>query len=143
MENRGQNPGIAEGDVFFHNDPWIGCTHAMDVGMFAPVFYEGRIFSWIFSQCHVGDVGGPFPGSFNPLANDLYEEPALVPPIKLVRGGELQRDVLEMHTRKSRTPDHLALQMRSQMAGIHTVQARMAEVLHEYGAATVKGGCAA
>jgi N-methylhydantoinase B len=72
MENRGQNPGIAEGDVFFHNDPWIGCTHAMDVGMFAPVFHEGRIFSWIFSQCHVGDVGGPFPGSFNPLANDLY-----------------------------------------------------------------------
>ena len=139
MENRGQNPGIGEGDVFFHNDPWIGCTHAMDVGMFAPVFHEGRIFSWIFSQCHVGDVGGPFPGSFNPLANDLYEEPALVPPIKLVRAGELQRDVLEMHTRKSRTPDHLALQMRSQMAGIHTVQARMADVLAEYGAATVKG----
>ena len=139
MENRGQNPGIGEGDVFFHNDPWIGCTHAMDVGMFAPVFHEGRIFSWIFSQCHVGDVGGPFPGSFNPLANDLYEEPVLVPPIKLVRGGELQLDVLEMHTRKSRTPDHLALQMRSQMAGIHTVQARMAEVLAEYGAATVKG----
>ena len=53
--------------------------------------------------------------------------------------GELQLDVLEMHTRKSRTPDHLALQMRSQMAGIHTVQARMAEVLAEYGAATVKG----
>ena len=139
MENRGQNPGIGEGDVFFHNDPWIGCTHAMDVGMFAPVFHEGRIFSWIFSQCHVGDVGGPFPGSFNPLANDLYEEPALVPPIKLVRAGELQLDVLEMHTRKSRTPEHLALQMRSQMAGIHTVQARMAEVLAEYGAATVKG----
>ena len=44
MENRSQNPGIAEGDVFFHNDPWIGCTHAMDVGMFAPVFHEGRIF---------------------------------------------------------------------------------------------------
>ena len=44
-----------------------------------------------------------------------------------------------MHTRKSRTPEHLALQMRSQMAGIHTVQARMAEVLAEYGAATVKG----
>jgi hypothetical protein len=30
MENRGQNPGIGEGDVFFHNDPWIGCTHPMD-----------------------------------------------------------------------------------------------------------------
>ena len=139
LENRGANPGIGPGDVFFTNDPWIGCIHAMDVGMFAPVFWEGRIFSWIFSQCHVGDVGGPFPGSFNPIADDLYQEPALVPPIKLVRGGELQHDVLEMHTRKSRTPDHLALQLRSQMAGINTVQSRMAEVLSEYGPAVVKG----
>ena len=139
LENRGANPGIGPGDVFFTNDPWIGCIHAMDVGMFAPVFWDGRIFSWIFSQCHVGDVGGPFPGSFNPIADDLYQEPALVPPIKLVRGGELQHDVLEMHTRKSRTPDHLALQLRSQMAGINTVQSRMAEVLSEYGPAVVKG----
>ena len=139
LENRGDNPGIHAGDVFFHNDPWIGCTHAMDIGMFAPIFHEGRIFSWVFSQCHVGDVGGPFPGSFNPLADDLYQEPALLPPTKLVRGGELQRDVLEMHTRKSRTPEHLALQIRSQVAGINTVQTRMADVLAEYGPATVKG----
>ena len=139
LEQRGGNPGIDEGDVFFTNDPWVGCIHAMDVGMFAPVFWEGRIFSWIFSQCHVGDVGGPFPGSFNPIANSLYEEPALVPPIKLVRQGQLQHDVLEMHTRKSRTPDHLALQLRSQMAGINTVQGRMAEVLGDYGPAVVKG----
>ena len=139
LENRGANPGIGPGDVFFTNDPWIGCIHAMDVGMFAPVFWDGQIFSWTFSQCHVGDVGGPFPGSFNPIADDLYQEAALVPPIKLVRGGELQDDVLEMHTRKSRTPDHLALQLRSQMAGINTVQSRMAEVLSEYGPAVVKG----
>jgi N-methylhydantoinase B len=139
LENRSANPGIREGDVFFTNDPWVGCIHAMDVGMFAPVFWEGRIFSWIFSQCHVGDVGGPFPGSFNPVAQSLYEEAVLVPPIKLVEGGELRVDVFEMHTRKSRTPDHLALQLRSQMAGIHTVQARMAEVLDDYGPAVVKG----
>jgi N-methylhydantoinase B len=139
LEHRGANPGIHEGDVFFTNDPWIGCIHAMDVGMFAPVFWEGRIFSWIFSQCHVGDVGGPFPGSFNPIAQSAYEEATLVPPIKLVEGGELRQDILEMHTRKSRTPDHLALQLRSQMAGIHTVQARMAEVLSEYGPLAVKG----
>ena len=136
LEYRSENPGIEEGDVFFTNDPYIGCNHAMDVGMFAPVFWEGRIFSWVFSQCHVGDVGGPMPGSFNPLAKDLYEEPSLVPPIKLVRRGQMQLDVLEMHTRKSRTPDLLALQLRSQMAGIHTVQTRMREVLEEYGAPT-------
>jgi N-methylhydantoinase B len=139
LEYRSANPGINEGDIFFHNDVWVGCTHAMDVGMFAPIFWDGRIFAWTFSQCHAGDVGGPMPGSFNPLANDLYEEPVLVSPIKLVREGELQLDVLEMHTRKSRTPSLLALQMRSQMAGINTVQTRMAQVLAEYGPRVVKG----
>jgi N-methylhydantoinase B len=139
LENRSANPGIYEGDVYFTNDPWVGCIHAMDVGMFAPVFWEGRIFSWIFSQCHVGDVGGPFPGSFNPIAESLYEEATLVPPSKLVERGEIRMDTFEMHTRKSRTPDHLALQLRSQIAGIHTVQTRMAEVLDDYGPAVVKG----
>ena len=137
---QGPDPGIAEGDVFFHNDPVDrlyprhGCRHVR-AGL-----PRGQYFLVDIQPVPRRRCGRAVPRQdFNPLANDLYEEPALVPPIKLVRGGELQRDVLEMHTRKSRTPDHLALQMRSQMAGIHTVQARMAEVLHEYGAATVKG----
>ena len=72
LEHRSANPGIEDGDVFFTNDPWIGCIHAMDTAMFAPVFWDGRMFSWVFSQCHVGDIGGPFPGSFNPIAHDIY-----------------------------------------------------------------------
>jgi N-methylhydantoinase B len=139
LENRSANPGIAEGDVFFHNDPYVGCIHQMDTAMFAPIFWEGRLFCWAFSQCHAGDVGGPFPGSFNPLATEVHEEAAIVPPIKLVEGGELQQDVLEMHTRKSRTPDLLGLGMRSQIAGLRTVRKRMAEVLEEHGPEVVKG----
>lgn len=139
LENRSTNPGIKDDDVFMTNDPYIGCTHQMDIGMFSPVFWEGRLFSWAFSQCHVGDVGGPMPGSFNPLAQTVYEEPALMPPVKLVRQGELQQDILEMHLRKSRTPELLALQLRSQIAGLRTVRHRMLELLHEYGPSVVKG----
>jgi N-methylhydantoinase B len=139
LENRSENPGISEGDVFFHNDPYIGCIHQMDTALFAPIFWDDRLFCWAFSQCHAGDVGGPFPGSFNPLANEVYEEAAIVPPIKLVAAGELRGDVLEMHTRKSRTPDLLALQLRSQIAGLRTVRLRMTELLSEHGPRIVKG----
>ena len=139
LENRSENPGIEAGDVFLHNDPYIGCIHQMDTALVAPVFHEGKLFSWAFSQCHAGDVGGPFPGSFNPIANEVYEEAAIVPPIKLVGAGELRGDVLEMHTRKSRTPDLLALQLRSQIAGLRTVRLRMEELLAEYGPVVVKG----
>ena len=50
MENRGENLGIGEGDVFFDNDRGSAHRTRMDVGMFALVFCEGRIFSWILSQ---------------------------------------------------------------------------------------------
>ena len=112
----------------------------MDVGMFAPVFWEGRLFSWIFSQCHVGDVGGPFPGSFNPIAKDLYEEAALVPPIKLVARRRAAAATCSRCTRARaarRTTSRCSCAAR--WPGINTVQARMAEVLDEYGPAVVKG----
>jgi N-methylhydantoinase B len=139
LENRSENPGIEDEDVFLHNDAYIGCTHQMDTSIFAPVFWEGKLFSWAFSQCHAGDVGGPFPGSFNAIARDIYDEAVLVPPVKLVRGGELQQDQMDAYIRKSRTPELLALQIRSQIAGLRTVRLRMTELLEEYGPTVIKG----
>ncbi|MEX0583256.1 MAG: hydantoinase B/oxoprolinase family protein, partial [Sneathiella sp.] len=55
LENRSRNPGIMPGDIFLQNDPYIGTAHQIDVELYSPVFWEGRLFCWIFSNCHVGD----------------------------------------------------------------------------------------
>jgi N-methylhydantoinase B len=44
LENRSANPGIAPGDAFLCNDPWIGSTHQPDVFLVAPVFHGGEVF---------------------------------------------------------------------------------------------------
>jgi N-methylhydantoinase B len=139
LEHRSENPGIAPGDVFIQSDPYIGAPHQMDVALYAPVFHEGRLFCWLYSAGHFGDLGGITPGSFCSAAPDIFSEPTPMPPVKLSRGGVLQTDIAEMFTRTSRTPEMVALQLRSQLAGLHTTTIRMQELIERYGARSVKG----
>lgn len=139
LENRSQNPGIAEGDVFIQCDPYIAAPHQMDVALYAPVFWEGKLFCWIYSAGHFGDIGGTVPGSFCPEAPDIFSEPNPVPPMKLCREGVKQDDVVDMFTRTSRTPEMVALQIRSQLAGLHTTGVRMKELIETYSPGAVKG----
>ena len=43
---------IDEGDVFLHNDPFIGGTHGQDVSAVMPVFWEGRLIAFVHSASH-------------------------------------------------------------------------------------------
>jgi N-methylhydantoinase B len=138
LENRGENPGIEEGDVFFQNDPLIGVSHQMDVQTFAPVFIDGALFCWVFNSVHVRDIGGTEPSSFCVEAKDVYGEATPIPPIKLAERGRLRADVEQMIRRHSRIPGLLALDLRSQLAGVHAAINRARELVARYGAATVK-----
>jgi len=139
LENRGTNPGIEDGDVFLQNDPYVGTAHQMDTAIYGPVFWQGKLLCWVYSCCHMGDMGGIAPGSFCVDAKDIYDEPVVVPAIKLARRGVLQQDVSDMFARQSRAPEHVALQIRSQMAGINTTRARIVAMVEQYGPAIVAG----
>jgi N-methylhydantoinase B len=139
LENRSASPGISDGDMFLNNDPWVGCSHQMDVAILAPIFWDGELFSWVFSAAHQRDIGGVDPGSFCLHATDVYGEPTLWPSVRLVSGGELNRDVMDLFCRQSRSPEMCELQLRAQIAGVNTARARMAELLQEYGPRQVKG----
>jgi N-methylhydantoinase B len=139
LENRSSNPRINDGDVFLQNDPYIGTEHQMDTMTYLPIFWDGGLFCWILSNTHMGDVGGTDPGSFCIGATDIFSESTPVPPIKIVREGVLQNDVVEMFVRKSRTPDQIALQIRSQLAGLRLTRERIHEMLREFGPRVVKG----
>ena len=73
LENRSDNPGIRDGDMFLANDPWVGAAHQMDVMLLCPVFWEGELFCWVTNCLHQYDIGGITPGSFCPSARDAYD----------------------------------------------------------------------
>ena len=52
LENRSDNPGINDGDMFLANDPWVGAAHQMDVMLICPVFWEGQLFCWVTNCLH-------------------------------------------------------------------------------------------
>ncbi|WP_246244848.1 hydantoinase B/oxoprolinase family protein [Amycolatopsis pithecellobii] len=102
LRNRAANPGIAEGDMFLTNDPWVGGgLHQNDVMVYQPVFHDGKLFAWTSAICHEPDLGGVGLGSFSPAAQDVFSESLPTPPVKVVRDFQLQRDVSDLWIRRS------------------------------------------
>jgi len=138
LEHRGEQ-GIREGDMFLQNDPWISAPHQPDVGVCAPVMWEGKIFCWVSNVMHQNDIGGIMPGSFCQNAPDVFSDPPSFPPMKIVKGGEIDTELEAIYLRASRTPDNLALDLRAAIAGCHASQHRILELLKKYGPRKVKG----
>jgi N-methylhydantoinase B len=137
-EYRAEAMGIRDGDVFLNNDPWIGSNHQQDVCMFSPVMVDGKVFAWVTNSLHHYDLGGTTPGSFCPDATSVFVEPNPCPPIKIVDSGIMRPDVEHMFARRSRVPQMVALDLRSQLAGINVARSRVLGMIEDYGAATVK-----
>jgi N-methylhydantoinase B len=139
LENRSDNPGIRDGDMFLANDPWVGAAHQQDVMLICPVFCEGELFCWVTNCLHQYDIGGITPGSFCPAAESAFDEGILIPPVKIIEGNEIRRDIEEIYLRSSRKPELVALDFRAQMAGNIAARERIVQLIRRYGARTVKG----
>src|SRR5690606_17744392 len=92
------------GDVIILNDPYHGGTHLPDVTMLSPVFVGGEVAYFVASRAHHADVGGMSPGSL-PLSTELYQEGIIIPPVKLMDGGERNESVFRLITANSRAPE--------------------------------------
>ncbi len=139
LQNRAENPGIEEGDMFLCNDPWIGGgLHQNDVLIFQPVFHDGKLFGWTNAICHQPDLGGSAIGSA-PIGDvDVFAEAVPTPPIKIVRKGEIQQDILDAWVRRSRVPLIVGLDLRAKVGANNIGRTRLLEVIEQYGADVVK-----
>ncbi|HUB96102.1 MAG TPA: hydantoinase B/oxoprolinase family protein [Stellaceae bacterium] len=139
LEYRSDNPGIKDGDMFLANDPWVGAAHQQDVMLICPVFVEDELFCWVTNCLHQYDIGGITPGSFCPSAETAYDEGILIPPVKIIEGGIIRRDIEELYLRASRKPELVALDFRAQFAGNSAARNRILELVRRYGVGIVKG----
>jgi N-methylhydantoinase B/oxoprolinase/acetone carboxylase alpha subunit len=123
---------IHDGDMFVTNDPWSGALHAMDYAVIAPVFWEDEIVAWTGVVMHEIDVGGPRPGSWIVGAHDAFQECMLMPPVRIVDKGRLNRDIETIYLRNTRTPDMNALNLRAKIAAQVTTRERLRDIIREY-----------
>ncbi|CAM3763597.1 hydantoinase B/oxoprolinase family protein [Castellaniella denitrificans] len=137
MRVAAERGGMADGDVWLFNDPYEGGTHANDFKLVRPVFREGRLFCFLASAAHWHDVGGAVPGNYNPAATECWQEAVQIPPVRIVRAGDLDLDVLAILKANTRLPDSLWGDLNGQLAALDLGARRLDGLLDEYGDAIV------
>ena len=125
------------GDVFVVNDPYSGGTHLPDITLVSPISHAEGIVGFAVTRAHHSDVGGMRPGSMPSDSRELYQEGLVIPPLRLVRGGEYVRDVLDLILANVRTPDVRRGDLRAQIAANQLGERRLRELIERRGADTV------
>ncbi len=149
------------GDIIALNDPYLGGTHLNDVTLVSPVFATTKaltspskrkararpvldtrkgvpaLVGFVANRAHHADIGGMTPGSL-PRSTELFQEGFIIPPLKLVRAGEVNAEVVALFCRNSRTPDERRGDLAAQIAACRTGERRLQEMVERYGWATVR-----
>jgi N-methylhydantoinase B len=125
------------GDVVILNDPYAGGTHLPDLTAVAPVHVGRRLVGFVANRAHHADIGGMSPGSM-PLATDIYQEGFRLPPVRLVRGGAIDRDILDLFLANTRVADERRGDLLAQLAALRVGGARLVELVARDGAAAVQ-----
>jgi len=143
------------GDMMILNDPFRGGTHLPDITLVAPVFVDTKTDErprssrgkarrrelpkkkrvpdfYVASRAHHADVGGSSAGSMG-LCREIYQEGLRIPPLKLMRGGELNRDLMAVLLANVRTPLEREGDLGAQVAACHTGASRLNEICSRYG----------
>jgi N-methylhydantoinase B len=135
--------GVAPGDTFLFNDPYEGGTHLNDFRLVRPVFRQGRLFCWLASVGHWLDIGGNVPGNYNPRATESHQEGVRIPPVKLIRAGEMQRDILDILAANSRVPQSNWGDLNGQLNALDLGERRLGQLLDEHGEPVLEAAFAA
>jgi N-methylhydantoinase B len=121
------------GDVFAINDPYSGGTHLPDITLVSPVAYKGDIVGYAVTRAHHSDVGGMSPGSMPSNSREIFQEGIIIPPLRLVKGGEYVDDVLDLILANVRTPEVRRGDLRAQIAANRIAEERVGELIERRG----------
>ena len=126
---------LGRGDAVLHNDPYTGGTHLPDVTLVSPVFLPGERSARFYaaSRAHHSDIGGAHPGSMAPV-DDVHAEGLRLPPVHLVRAGELVPELLALLRANLRDAREREGDLLAQWAANRRAAARLADLAAEHGA---------
>ncbi|WP_019627275.1 hydantoinase B/oxoprolinase family protein [Thioalkalivibrio sp. ALJT] len=141
---------LRPGDAYVLNDPYNGGTHLPDITVVTPVFVDaaGQVTEdpvdrgaalafFVASRGHHADVGGITPGSMPAFSTTLAEEGVLIPPTRLLRGGQFVaeplRGLLAAGAWPARNPEQNLADMQAQVAANRKGLEELGRLLDEYG----------
>ena len=151
---------LRPGDVVALNDPFAGGTHLPDVTLLMPVVssqlsvvsgkpgakkkgsdWEKRQLTtnnepltlfYVANRAHHADIGGATPGSMG-LATDIYGEGLSIPPVRLVKNGALDEDIMRLILANVRSHSERRGDFQAQIGSLKTGATRLLEIVERRG----------
>jgi N-methylhydantoinase B len=130
---------FAPGDIAILNDPYAGGTHLPDITMVLPVFLSDNAAPafYVANRAHHADVGGRFAGSMGP-AEEIFQEGIRIPPVRIARGGKVDREMLDLILLNVRTPHEREGDLDAQIGACRVGEQRILQLAEKYGDANLQ-----
>lgn len=124
-----------EGDICVVSDPYSGyvATHAPDLHMWKPVFWEGELVCFVGNHVHNTDVGGAVPASLSRSLTECYQEGIRIPPMRLLRDGKMNDDLLRIIETNVRLPEQNWGDLNAQIACVNVGERKVHEIIERFG----------
>lgn len=125
------------GDIYIVNDPYLGGTHLMDVRFAMPFYRDGQLYCWLSNTGHWPDTGGAVPGGFSASAISAEQEGLRLPPVKLFKRGQMDREIWQIICSNIRVSEQRIGDVQAQASALLVGAERLAGLLDRYGDAQV------
>ena len=126
---------LEPGDVVLSACPNVTGAHTSDALLFSPIIYGDKLFGYAATKSHWQDLGAK--DAFPTDSRHIYEEGLRIPPVRIYKRGNLQREIWEIIKMNSRAPALVWGDMQAQVAGCRSAERRVTELLDRYGVDTV------
>ncbi len=124
---------LRPGDALVSNDSFLGSGHFPDIFMVMPVFRDERIVGYMVNIAHHIDVGGAAPGSQEVAGVvSAVQEGLRILPVRLIRAGEFDEELLRVILGNVRVPDKLLGDLKAQRNANFVGGCRFLELFDEY-----------
>jgi len=123
---------LAPGDAIVTNDPYRGGVHLNDITLISPIHHQGEVFGYVANLAHHVDVGGGAPASLGAF-REVFQEGVIIPPVKLVHGGNIVPDVFRLLLAQIRSKHETGGDFRAQVAANHTGLRRLGALIDRQG----------
>jgi len=118
------------GDVFIHNDPWMGTGHTNDISLTTPCFRGQRLVGFLACNSHVMDIGGLID---RVSSTDVFMEGLYLPILKIVEAGVLNETLMAVIRANTRQPVETVGDVYSLMNCNDVGCARLLDMMTEFG----------
>ncbi|QRG06058.1 hydantoinase B/oxoprolinase family protein [Xanthobacter dioxanivorans] len=130
---------LKPGDAMLSNDSFIGSGHFPDIFLVTPIFRGQEIIGYCVAIAHHVDVGGYAPGSQEVAGvTSAVQEGLRILPVKVIRQGEFDADILRLICGNVRVPEKLMGDLKAQRNANYVGAQRLLEVHEGYGTDVVE-----